>query len=302
MPAPIELPAQFAALTAGVGVAELPGRTLLEIRGQDRVTFLHAFCTNNIKALQPGQTCEVFITSPQGKTLGHGLVTCYADHLLLNTSPGQAAGLIKHFDRYLISEDVQFVDRSADLGVLLVAGPRAADLLKDVAGAQPTPYVASGFFVLHPAGDGSVRDALIAQGAVPCGEEAVEAARIAAGFPLFGRDITEDNLPQEVGRDAQAISFTKGCYLGQETVARLDALGHVNKKLVGLKFAATEPPPAGTPLLAGEKEVGRVTSAAMSPDGSSALALGYVRSLHAKPGTALQSPTGSAEVISLPGK
>src|SRR4029453_1620592 len=82
--------------------------------------------------------------------------------------------------------------------------------------------------------------ALLDSGAALCGTDAVETARIEAGFPLFGRDITDDNLPQEVGRDAKAISFTKGCYLGQETVARIDALGHVNRSLVGLKFASEE--------------------------------------------------------------
>lgn len=292
-----ELLAQHAALTTGLGCADVSGRTLLEIRGSDRVTFLHAFCTNNIKSLQPGQGCEAFITSPQGKTLGHVVVWSDADRLLLETSPGQARPLIAHFDKYVISEDVQFVDRTAEWAELLIAGPQAPEVIAGLTiPARRSPLLGPNCYAIV-----APRAELPAlPSAVHCAAEAVETARIEAGFPVFGRDITEDNLPQEVGRDAQAISFTKGCYLGQETVARIDALGHVNRKLVGLKFAAPEPASVGTPLLAAEKEVGRVTSAAWSPRLNTPLALGYVKTLHSKPGTQLASPAGAAEVVSLP--
>jgi folate-binding protein YgfZ len=123
---------------------------------------------------------------------------------------------------------------------------------------------------------------------------------VEAGFPLFGHDIGEDNLPQEVGRDAQAISFKKGCYLGQETVARIDALGHVNRLLCGVKFTADTVPAGGTTLVAAGKEVGHVTSAVWSPRLKSALALAFVRRLHATAGTRLESEAGAAEVVTLP--
>src|SRR5207237_6786304 len=105
---------------------------------------------------------------------------------------------------------------------------------------------------------------LVAAGSVRCEAAAVESARLEAGFPLFGLDITEDNLPQEVARDAQAINFTKGCYLGQETVARIDALGHVNRLLVRLKFDSDRLPASGDSVLAGEQSVGEIKSAAWS--------------------------------------
>src|SRR5262249_53366715 len=121
-------------------------------------------------------------------------------------------------------------------------------------------------FVQAPAAEiSTVTKTLADAGALECMPAAIESARLEAGFPLFGQDITEDNLPQEVGRDAQAISFTKGCYLGQETVARIDALGHVNRRLVGLKFSGTEIPQIGAAIIAGDQQVGRVTSAAWSP-------------------------------------
>jgi folate-binding protein YgfZ len=322
MPPSAEFLAQHAALTRAAGLATLAGRTLLEIRGADRISFLHAFCTNNIKALAAGAGCEAFVTSPQGKTLGHVLVFCEAERVLLDASPGHAAALITHFDRYLLSEDVQFVDRTSETGLLLVAGFGAAGALRQAVGHEPPnamltiaaaqiadvavrvaciPFVSTGYFVWHPASEATrVIPALVASGALPCESGAVEAARIEAGFPLFGTDITVDNLPQEVGRDAQAISFTKGCYLGQETIARIDALGHVNRKLVGLKFPTGELPAAGTSLLVGEKEVGRVTSAAWSPLLNAPLALGYVRSAHSRPGNQLTSSIGAAEVVRLP--
>ena len=142
--------------------------------------------------------------------------------------------------------------------------------------------------------------ALVAAGARPCGHDAVEMARLEAGTPLFGQDITDKNLPQELARNAFAISFTKGCYLGQETVARIDALGHVNQTLCGLRFPAPHIPPPGTELTADGKVVAHVTSAAFSPRLGSPVALGFVRRGHDAPGTKLRSSLGEASVVELP--
>jgi hypothetical protein len=133
-----------------------------------------------------------------------------------------------------------------------------------------------------------------------CGWNALETLRIESGTPLLGVDFDERNLPQEVGRDAQAISFTKGCYLGQETVARIDALGHVNQRIAGVRFGGDAPPFAGTELTRGGAAVGRVTSAAWSPRLAAPLALAMVRREHGAPGTALESALGPCEVVALP--
>jgi hypothetical protein len=146
----------------------------------------------------------------------------------------------------------------------------------------------------------AVGGALRAAGAASVGHAAFEAARIEAGFPLYGRDITDRNLPQEVARDDRTISFRKGCYLGQETVARIDALGHVNQLLVGLRFAGPNVIPVGMELSAAAAKVGQVTSAAISPLQQGSVALGYVRRGHQAPGTRLESSQGTAEVVSLP--
>jgi tRNA-modifying protein YgfZ len=312
--------AQYSALTSGVGVADLAGRTLIAVTGADRAQLLHSFTTSDVKKLPVGGNCEAFVTSPQGKTLGHVLIANRGDRFTLDTTGGQAGTLIAHFQRYIITEDAELRDLTAERGELLVAGPRAPALLQQLAAVGNEPamsdvqiagakaivkrvsYVAApNFFIEAARGDLPViRAALEAAGALACGAEAVEMARIEAGTPLFGQDITDDNLPQEIGRDALAISFTKGCYLGQETVARIDALGHVNRQLAGVKFAGSNIPSRGLELVAGDKPAGAVTSAAWSPKLQAPLAMALLRRGQAKAAAALNSQLGDAVVVALP--
>lgn len=310
----------YQALTTRAGFVPLE-RTQIEITGKDRASWLHNLCTNEIKKLAPGSGCEAFITTVQGKTLGHGLIFVGPEAIVLDTVAGQAETLIKHLDRYLICEQVELKGRSAEWTELLLAGPEAESLLARLWQVELPPanlshgaidgngislsirranLVPHGFLISAPASQSAqVREQLQLAGAVPCDVAAFEAARIEAGTPLFGQDISDKNLPQELARDAQAISFVKGCYLGQETVARIDALGHVNRLLVGLRFSGGLPA-TGDELRGGDQVVGNVTSASYSPRLSAGIALGYVRSAQAKPGTRLESTAGDAEVIALP--
>lgn len=314
---------QYAALTRAAGLVELAGRTLLEITGGDRAAFLHNFCTNDIKKLAPGAGCEIFLTDVRGKTYGYGYVFCEEASLVLETVPGQAETIINNLDRYLIREDAQPHDRAGEWSELLLAGPQAENVLGKL-GVENLPAerlthgaarigdaparlrrVAwtgpSDFLIQTSSADvDAARDALLAAGAVLCGKAAFETARIEAGTPLFGRDVTAANLPQEIDRDRWAISFTKGCYLGQETVARIDALGHVNKTLRGLRFSADAAvPEPGMELTADDKPAATVTSAAYSPKQGAPFALAYVRRGFDAPGTKLHSPHGEAEVAAL---
>jgi folate-binding protein YgfZ len=275
------------------GYVPLPDRTKLELRGADRVKFLNSFCTNDIKRLQPGDSCEAFICNVKGHVIGHVLVLCCEDALLLDTVPGQGAKLVAHLDRYLIREDVQIVDRTADLEAVLVAGEQAGVGAGERGGGFAISIGQSRIVWL---GKGQMPDTRL----VPCRPEALEIVRIESGFPWYGVDIAEDNLPQEVNRNAQAISFTKGCYLGQETVARIDALGHVNKTLCGVAFSSDSVPAVGLELRASDKVVGQVTSAGWSPKLGRALALGYIRRGHEMIGTNLTSNLGEATVVELP--
>jgi folate-binding protein YgfZ len=313
----------YRALTGDAGYLDLGARTQIEIRGDDRATLLHNLCTNEIAGLRPGQGCEAFITNPRGTTLGHVLVFCGNDSLLIETVPDQAPRLLAHLDKYVIREDVRLADLSGQLGELLLAGPRSDEVWRsmtsqeapaerygqkevDLAGhritaRRVTMMAPSPLLLAGPRSALPRIEQLFAEHDVPrCCPESFETARIEAGWPHYGKDINDRNLPQEVARDDLAISFTKGCYLGQETVARIDALGHVNRLLVGLTFAGTGVPPPGLDLSAAGRRVGVVTSSAYSPRLSRPVGLGYVRREHARPGSRVASDRGEARVVPLP--
>src|SRR5437868_1880926 len=124
-----EFLAQYEALKSGVGISPLSGRTIIDVTGADRTQILQSFTTNDITKLAPGRVCEACVTNTQGNTLGHVLILCAADKYVFDTTPGQAATLLSHFERYVITEDVQFTDRTAEFCDLLVAGPKAAAVL-----------------------------------------------------------------------------------------------------------------------------------------------------------------------------
>lgn len=283
----------YDALTTGRGLIALTGWSSVTLTGADRAAFLHNFCTNDVKRLQPGEACEAFITDVKGKVLGHCLVTCRPDELVLVTVPGQAARIIEHLDRYLIREDVTLTDTSSARSLGVVTGIKP-DELSGVDGVFACEWLAPIRAVLV---EGTVSDDM---NLTACGPGAFDAVRIEAGFPLYGVDFDQANLPQEIGRDRRAISFTKGCYLGQETVARIDALGHVNRQLVGVRFdgdVAANPP---VELRAEDAVVGTTTSIAYSPKLEAPLGLAIVRREAREPGRRLDSTSGPGEVVPLP--
>jgi folate-binding protein YgfZ len=314
--------ADYAALTSGVGMVDFHDRTQIELTGDDRAAFLHNFTTNDIRSLVPGQGCEAFTLDVRGHAVGHLLIFCTPHSLVLDTVPGQAEKLVRHFNRYLIRERVEIHDRTEDWNELLLAGAEAEQILHELAESVPSNRLdhlqirmfnqtvwlrraeiagPAGFLVAgEPESIDAISIGLMAEGATDCSVEAFEAVRIEAGFPWFGRDITEKNLPQEVNRNRLAISFTKGCYLGQETVARIDALGHVNRTLQSVRFSGSAVPPAGAELRSDAKPVGEVTSATFSPRLGLPLALAYIRRGHEAIGTKFESDCGEAEIIASP--
>jgi tRNA-modifying protein YgfZ len=321
---------QYSALTQGAGIVDFSNRTQIEFTGADRANFLHNLCTNAVRDLPAGKGCDAFILNVKGHIVGHVYLFVCPNSIVLETVSDQAEKLLAHFDRYLIREDVQLVDRSQEWAELYLAGPEAEVLLSNlgaelplerlahsacrIAGCQAwlrkTDLTSSGFLITSPrAFLPQLQSGLVDAGAVLCGNDAFVAARIEAGTPLYAQDITEENLPQEIDRDRLAISFTKGCYLGQETVARIDALGHVNRLLRNVKFVPQAViPPIAAALQSGasnneaigQKTVGRITSACWSPRLSAPLALALVHRESAAIGTKLQSQFGEAEVVSAP--
>ena len=318
-----QLATDYQTLNQGAGLVDLGPRTQIELSGEDRHKFLHGFCTNQVEQLQPGAGCEAFLTSLQGKIVGHVLIFCCSKSLVLETTAGQAEGLINHLDRYIIQADVTLLDQSAPWQQWLLGGQQAAALLSQELAVplpeNPLDHVTAQWqsipiairkiprsrndsFVINCPQDqaAAIESMLLAAGSTRCLHEAAEVCRIETGFPAYSQDITEDNLPQEIDRNEQAINFTKGCYLGQETVARIDALGHVNRKLRGLRFDSATVPPPGSEISVDGKRAALVTSSCYCPAYESALALGFVQRGYDDPGQILESPTGTATVSALP--
>lgn len=302
------------------GYFDFSSRTQIEIVGADRAKVLHGLCTNDVNRLQPGEGCEAFLTNIQGRTIGFVYVFCRDDALILETVPDQSEHIISSIDRYVIREDVELIDRTRQWGAVLLSGEQSARLLValvdfelpaealsnasgPVAGINATVHRVSfcaptGFLLRVEAADTQrLIESLESGGAAAWTPEAVEVGRIEMGTPLFGQDITDENLPQEVNRDSRAISFTKGCYLGQETVARIDALGHVNRKLVQLQFTGDRVPAPGSCIEQDGKRLATITSSCLSEQRGHPIALAYVRRGQERAGNAFASEYGDATVI-----
>jgi folate-binding protein YgfZ len=303
------------ALTAYRSVLDAAGwfdrssRRRLEIVGPDRAKFLHNLTTNDVKRLAEGAGHESFVTSPQGKVLAYvSLLSAEGSTILLRTDPDSHEALLPHLNKYGVFDDVAIEDVSARTFEYHLAGP-AADAILGALGVELPPEGAlrhrsirlaevavrvvresptgrPGFTLIGPI-EASDRIKAALADVSELDPSTFEALRIEAGTPISGRDVTPGHLPQEVGRDPLAINFVKGCYLGQETVARLDALGHVNRIFKGLRFSGETLPQPGTPLAFEGKVVGSVTSTGFSPGWDAPIGLGYVRVAQAVAGTKL---------------
>ena len=315
---------EYETASAGAGVLRLRDWSTVRVTGADRASFLHNMCTNDVKGLAVGEGCEAFFTDVKGKTVAHGFLLAGEGGIEIVMVPGTAAGLVAQLDRYVIREDVALSDKSQDVAWLLLFGERAGDVVAKAAGADAVALAAGwshgtfavgggsativrcelpwmgGFLVGVPAeGAEAMERELAAAGAVVGGEALWQTIRVESNWPLWGVDFDDSNLPQEIARDAQAISFRKGCYLGQETVARIDALGHVNKRLAAIQFDGDAVPEAGTELFQGETPVGRVTSSCWSPRAAKPQAIAMVKRGANAAGSSLSWSGGVATVVSL---
>lgn len=297
-----EFDQQYHALRSGCAAVELRNWSSITLTGKDRQTFLHNFCTNDVQSLVSGDNCEAFITNAKGRTIGHGLIHCRDNELVFVGVPEQAPKLIEHFDRYIIREDVQLRDTTAERKYLYLS-PAASgeEVLANCTIVAHSSIADDDRIVELPSNSYDEElNTLQERGYALIDWDVFTALRIESGTPHFGIDFDKNNFPQEVDRDARAISFKKGCYLGQETVARIDALGHVNQKIVGLRFDGPGIPEAGTEVTYSGKAVGKVTSAAYSPRLGMPLALAMIRREANAAGTRLQTSIGDCEVVALP--
>jgi len=269
---------------AASGVAELSrGRVRLRITGADRVAFLHGQCTNDIKRLAVGQSCYAAFLNAKGKMRGEGHVIRLADAFLLEANPGLGPSL----EKFIITEDVVIEDVSATSGEWLVVGEAG------------TALPAKAVTFKHPLGMGVISDESMKE---TIDAEALEVLRIEAAVPQWGADMDESTIPNEAGLEARAISYDKGCYIGQETIARIKTYGHVNRQLAQMALTGESVPTRGDRIFAEEREVGQVTSATRSTRLGKSLALGYVRREFAKAGIKLKWNNETAEVLRICGE
>jgi len=300
----------YRVITGACGLVDRSERGKLALTGSEAKTFLHGQVTNDIEALEPGRGCYAAFLTPKGKMLGDLRVLDLGDELLLDTERVALQELFNMIRRYKLGSDVELHKRTLELGLLSLIGPDARrvagadDLVEEHANrraeiaAQPVVLVATdvGIDVFAPAeGIEAVRGALAG---TPVSEEAAEVLRVERGRPRYGVDLDDGVIPQEAGLNERAVSFTKGCYVGQETVARLYYRGKPNRHLRGLRLSA--PAARGDVLRLGAKEVGRLGTVALSPvHGPIALAL--VRR-EAGPGDTVAVGEGgvTAQVVEIP--
>ncbi len=297
-PAVMTSPAKLdpiAAARTGLAVGPALARTFLRATGKDARDYLHRMCTQDVLRLAPGQSAYAAVLNAKGHLLGEGHLLVEPDAVLLEVDPAAGAEVRAHLEKFVIMDEVTFEDVSGALRVLPVLGPEAASRV----GARAPRLIptdrrgAAGVDAwVAPAEADALRDALLAEGAAALSAGDLEVLRVLGGVARFGADLDSTRLPMEAGLTRAAISFSKGCYVGQEVVLRATARGHLQRGLVQLSLPAGAGP--GTPLAAGGQEVGVVTSAVDAPEGR--IGLGYVRRAHWKEGERLAAGGGEAVV------
>ena len=267
------------ALRSGAGLIDRSERGKLALSGPDAKAALNALVTNEIETLEPGTGLYAAVLTPKGKMLGDLRVLDTGDELLLDTERSALQGVFDALRHGLVGFDAELHKRTLQRGLLSLIGPRS----RAVAGAPDLPAAEhanrpariagidvvlaatdAGVDVICPGEDTErVGEALLAAGASAAAEADADVLRVESGRPRYGVDLDDATIPQEGGLNERAVSFTKGCYPGQETVARLFYKGKPNRRLCGLRLSA--PVGAGAPLMLGERVVGTLTSSVVSP-------------------------------------
>jgi folate-binding protein YgfZ len=303
----------------GAGLIDLSSRARIEVSGAEAVQFLNGLVTNDVKALAQDAWMSAAFPTPQGRLIASCRVIRRGDSFLFDTETISHDRLFKTLERFTLAGDFRVVDRTEELAQLSLQGARAAEVLGQTVGPQAasverarvfkTEWKGTGLSVIratHTAEDGfdlfidrgeasALWEALMAVGAKPVGFDALEILRIEAGVPRYGVDMDETNIVTEAGLD-DAVSYTKGCYTGQEIIARIHWRGHVAKRLAGLVFEDEKVVERGAKVLAADnKEIGRTTSVTFSPRLGHRVALAYVKYDYLAPGTQTRVVTGDAE-------
>ena len=281
----------YAALTSGAGVVRRHDRGTLQVTGPDRLLWLQGLLTNDVAALPPGGVCDAAYLTPQGRMITDMRVFSAADRALLDVPASLSAALQSRLESLLFSEDAQVSDVSQELTIVDLHGPRAPSLSRSPDLIRDDAFAVPGYSALVSKDDVEATVArLVAQGAIETNLETLDVVRIESGRPRFLVDMDEHTIPLEAGLERTAISFTKGCYVGQEVIVRVTQRGggRVAKKLVGLRMNHGQVPLTSDPITSSGRQIGRVTSAAWSPALAAGVALGYVHRDFVEPGTVVE--------------
>jgi len=324
--------AEYRQALAGAALFDRTPTGKVEVAGKDAPSFLHNLCTNDIDGLALGGGCEAYFCDHRARVLAHALVY----HVLsagrhafwLDVTPGFNDKVLKHLDRHLISEAVELADETERFAQFHLAGPRAKAVLEKALG-EPLPDLPEFLHMERTIGSTATCNVrrhdplgvpgydlvclneraegvwrmLRAAGATAAGQAAWETLRVENATPVYGIDIGEDRFVMEVARAPRAVSYAKGCYLGQEPIVMArDRAGFVNRAFLGVKVLEGGVLPAGTRLFRDATEVGLVTSSVQSPRLGAPLAIGYIRRGQQDPGLRLdaETPEGRRPVEVLP--
>ena len=329
------------AVRNSVGIADVSYRTRHQLVGDDSAKFLHRIISNDVENLSAGQGTYATLLTHRGKIIADLNIYVLEDAITIDTAPETAENLFVELDKYIIADDVELSDSTAETGAIVVHGPKSPELvqsvlgIKDVANLQErqncvrevnglfedaivcvrTDTTGEIGYMLYTAAKGlePLWKALMAEGSQfhvqPIGWNALESLRIEAGIPSYGAELTDAVIPLEAELE-HAIDFEKGCYIGQEIVARMKYRGHPNRLLRGMEIDGSPTSPddcrlhPSAPVFNGDKEVGWITSATFAPTLTKEIALGYVRIAVTEPGSRVQIETSDgrvdATVVQLP--
>jgi tRNA-modifying protein YgfZ len=327
---PVVSPAGYDAARHRAAVVDRTVLGRIVLSGKDRASYLQGLLTNDVLALKAGQGCYSAYLTAQGRMIADMHVYELGDVMLMTVAGDVKDTVLARLDQFIFTEDVQLGDVSATFAQFAVVGPDAAQMVAQVLGAVSadtlralaehgnlrTEWAGGAAIVVRVTDTGEpgydvfvdrgqadgLKSSLAAAGAVEIDAATADAVRIEAGVAVFHRDMDEETIPLEAGIEPRAISFSKGCYVGQEVVIRVLHRGHgrVARKLVGLWIEGTDAPAAGTAIRSGEREIGGVTSSTVSPALQRPIALGYVHRDFVAPGTKVTVGDANAEVTGLP--
>lgn len=316
---------EYQAARESVVLFDTNWHAIFSLSGRDRVRYLHAITSNNIKELAPGCGVRALLLNPQGHILAELEVFALQEKLLVLSHVAVRERTFATLKKYILGSQVQLDDLTGELGSMAIEGPQAATVIAEVTGLALNPlselaaaeveiggvrcdlirrshFDGVGAEIIAPRWQlGVLWTNLLAgvraQHGLPLGMKTLNALRLEAGIPWFPVDFNDTMIPHEAVLENTHVSFSKGCYTGQEIVERVRSRGHVNRKRVSLRFSGPEPPATGTKLRADGADVGFVTSSACSPSTNAAIGMGYLRREYNAPGSKVEFEGGTAEVV-----